>query len=1576
MAITPDLDPIAISAAINDSYRRYLRSTFAPQRPELAAEFDQALASFRLANGPYLQASPPYETGVSLQRLVDEGVLSSGFSRLSDVFPASRGLYAHQEEAIRKAVAGRNLIVATGTGSGKTECFVFPILQQLLQEHEAGTLSQPGVRAMLLYPMNALANDQLKRLRDLFAPFPEVTFGRYVGDTQQKRADALETYRQRFGGEPLPNELVSRDEMQQRPPHILLTNYAMLEYLLLRPADSTFFDGETGRHWRCLVLDEIHVYDGARGAELGMLLRRVKDRVHRSEPGRMRCIGTSATLGRGADALPQLTAFGETIFGERFIWDPNDPLAQDIVQPQKRPLAGDEIEHVLPPESFVELRDAVHSGDVNAVAQVASRFARPDRAAVQPGEELGGYLTRLLRDEHHVVAAQRLLEATSHDLDELAEHVFGGAHFAPALVALIDLCIKARPSLNEAPLIPARYHLMVRALEGAFACVSPSHPSSGARLSLARRKKCEPCESAGRESPVFELGVCRRCGADYILGKEQEGKLLQAEAFDWDLLYLLVDEPIEGEDEDEAAVEGESVERLGRQCLCTNCGTLSEHPMLDCCGAPEAINVVAARPAANSPDLRRCLSCGGRSNASIVYRFLTGADAPVSVVATSLYQSLSESSQPELRSKVGGGRKLLSFADSRQDAAFFAPYLDRTYSRAVERRLIWQFLSKDVDDDTLIDDMVLPIRKAAERALVLDPDASSPSKNAAVRTWLMREVLATDRRQGLEGVGLAEVTIAVPRNLVVPPALQALGLDDGEARDLCRVVLDTLRLSAAVTMPEDVDIKDPAFSPRNVVTVVREAGSEYGVLAWLPSKGNNRRLDYVTKLFERRGISADPREVLSGLWRWFTDPNGSWSKVLTTVHSKRHGAVFALSHEKLQLVPAAADHPLYRCGSCRQVSWRSIAGVCPSYRCDGELEQLDPAALDGDHYRSLYTDLEPIGMRVEEHTGQLASDYAGELQEQFIRGDVNVLSCSTTFELGVDVGEVQAVLMRNVPPRPSNYVQRAGRAGRRLGAAALVVTFAQRRSHDLHYFRQPHDLIEGVVAPPIVTIENIPIVRRHAHAVAFAAFERRAVDSGADPHKLVEQFFEPKDAAAVDTFIEWLQSHPAPLQEALLRIVPPTLLDEIGIDDWSWVGRLIEGGDEGYGWLARARDEIQGDLAGVRGMIEQAKDEDNFKFAAALQDLFRTLSRRQLIDYLAQRVFLPKYGFPVDVVELDVSRAGDKEAARLELQRDLRTAIVEYAPGSQLVANKALWEPTGLRKPPGRALLKRQWNECSGCGSFATWLGERPGGCPTCGEASGQAVKGRGFIQPIFGFVGKRSEDKPGESRPPKAGSAHSYFDEYAGAEPSFEPMPIGPHGVIEARSSRQGRITAINKGRGQAGFQVCRSCGFAKQATGFSKAAPKPHRRPFNGTDCTGQLDYVHLGHQYLTDVVELRLPPSIAMLHSDARSVLYALLHGARAAGVAESDIDGTVRTVGPQAVTLVLFDAVPGGAGHASHAANHLDIVVREGLSIVSDCECGEETSCYSCLRSYSNQIWHEELSRGAARNVLAQLIDPTT
>lgn len=1581
------LDPLAASRRIAAAYRRYLISTYGPRRAELREEFERALGSgFRLTRGPYLQASPPFVHGHSVTELIDASVLAPGFTALSEqTFPISRTLYAHQEEAIRKAVEGRrNLVVATGTGSGKTECFLLPIIDRLLREHETGTLPAPGVRALLLYPMNALANDQVKRLRRLLRDLPQITFGRYVGETAHEQARAEDDFRNRYPSEPrLPNELISREAIQAAPPHILLTNYAMLEYLLLRPADSTLFDGPTGQHWRFLVLDEAHVYGGAQGSEVAMLLRRLRDRVLESRRGQLQCFATSATLGRGVEDYPALVTFATRLFDETFEWDPADPARQDVVAARRRPLVQAKASWSIPESVLTSLQRAFRAGaSAEELATTVKAAGVSGAPTPEPGQEPAAWLAALLADEEHVVAVQERLERGAAEFGAVASDVIHGPAGDEDLVALVDLCVAARPRPDDAPLLPARYHFFLRSLEGAFVCLHPDHRSGEARLVLARHLHCPSCQRTGRQTAMFELGVCRHCRAEYLVGQLQPddtGRQRLKVAPDFGaVVYVLLGDPIDADDEDEAATAAGDPARPEARQLCTGCATISEEGGTCACPSPPRPRATwLLRPRGGT--LHTCGACSARASGEVVTRFLTGTDAPVSVVTTQLYQALPPSGEEGVAQRVGEGRRLLTFSDSRQDAAFFAPYLERTYGRSVQRRIIAEAISRlAIRDVPRTDDVIVEARRLAEDTLVLDPDQGSASARREVGSWLAEELLALDRRQSLEGTGSAEITVAIPRAFRPPPPLLALGLTETEVRDLLLLLLETLRAGGAITVPDGVDVRDERFAPRNREFGAREAGPEAGVVSWLPGSGANRRTELLTKIITRRDVTINAMEILTGLWKHFTDPNGPWRDVLVGYQDKQRGALWRLNWERFEFLPLADDHRPLRCDVCQRLWWRTVAGICPGWRCPGTVTPVeDIAGLIANHYAALYRELDPIGIAVQEHTAQWTGAKASAVQDDFVAGRVNVLSCSTTFELGVDVGEVQAVLLRNVPPSPANYVQRAGRAGRRTDSAALVVTFAQRRSHDLAWFDRPDAMVDGVVTPPVVFLDNATIVRRHVHSVAYAAFERRAADDGG-AHRHVRDFFDrPAEdvPAADDQFVTWLRTRPAVVGAALQRVVPAAVAAVLGIDDWRWVDALVEPTDDDptFGWLTRAGSDARDELAVVREARAEAAAEEKYDRAKQLQYLERTIGGRDLLGYLSSKNVLPKYGFPVDVVELNLGRSGDARAAGIELSRDLSLAISEYAPGAQVVAAKTLWKSDGLATRSGHAWPTYKWAQCGDCGAFRRHLVELPP-CEACGSTHLAQGKTGSYVIPIFGFVGSAG-DRPGEARPPRMSISETYFGSYRDEPPHLAPAPgFSRPGAVQWRTSRQGRITVVNRGPVGRGFRLCPWCGYGEPAPvgGREGRGPREHRdlrRP--GRPCAGNLIHRHLGHEFLTDVTEIRL--DVAPDEAIARSTLYALLEGTGVLEIDRDDVDGTLYWLGrniPPA--LVVFAAVPGGAGHSQRIGDHLERVFRAGLARVSTCECGPETSCYNCLRNYRNQPWHDSLARGAAQSVLENVL----
>lgn len=1564
------MNPLEASRHIEASYTNYLRTSFSTQRAEYREGFAAALRSgMDLVKGPYLQATPPFAPGASLAGLIAEGVLSPGFGRLpAAAFPLDRPLYAHQEAAIRKALDGRNLLVATGTGSGKTECILFPTIELLLRERAAGTLGEHGVRALLLYPMNALANDQVRRFRRILSAFPDITFGRYVGDTKEEPRAAQDVYDALFPGEPrLPNELLSRKEMRERPPHILVTNFSMLEYLLLRPDDHAFFDPPTGDHWRLVSLDEAHVYDGADGAEIAMLLRRLRDRVVKSARGRLTYLATSATLGSEAD-YPTLVEFGRSLFDEPF-------EASDIVGPTRLPLARVETAYELAPSAYPALREAA---DAAGVARVLSECCPAAAQRVDPSMAREAALHAALAPDRRVARLQSAIDGAMLPLDAAAEVAFGDRAALDDLVSLVDLGVAAREDEGQASLLPARYHFWIRGLEGAFVCLHDSHPATAPRLTLQPADRCRACDAAGVQSALFELGSCRRCRVEYLVGVSRGKQLRRAPVGATPQVYLLLSAPApeeEEEDEDEDAAPGET---SGEPVfVCAGCAAVLDAADEPCpCTSPAPRFAARHQMVPGDEEgrvLRRCGACHqGSTGGDIVGRFLTDTSAPAAVISTALYQELPVATDPAVADKLGGGRKLLAFADSRQEAAFFAPYLERTYDASLRRSLILRAV-RDLYEDSPISFKVLAGRLAtvALEQRVMNPALQASDHRAEANKWLMQELMSFDRRLSLDGVGLVRTSIALPA--AVPAALAPLGLPDDEARGLLEILLGTLRADGALRFPNDVPRTDEAFAPRNKDTVVRGAVAVAGkgILAWTPSRGLNRRRNIIEKVAARRGLDIDAVAMLSALWTEMTAQGSPWAALLPmTVERGERGAVCRLEHDRHYFAPAPGAGGRWRCSLCRQVSWISVAGVCPAYRCEGTLEPL-PEDEARSHYALLYETLAPVVMRVQEHTAQWAMERGTQIQNDFVKGDLNVLSCSTTFELGVDVGEVEAVLLRNVPPSPANYVQRAGRAGRRAGSAAIVVTLAQRRNHDLSWFRDPEPMITGVVRPPVIIIDNPVIGRRHAHSTALAAWLHEEPMFKAGPFALPDE----TGASGSDRFVAWLKGRPAELGAALGRILPAAVAVEIDVDGWHWVTDLVEEAedDPSTGWLTRAIDMTRTDYAQIEAARAAAAEKEEYIRAKILKGQRETLAEENLVSFLARRNVLPKYGFPVDVVELDLSLTAREDASGIKLDRDLRLAIAEYAPGGEVVAGKKVWRSIGLKRHASQEWRLRDWAVCADCGSYRDVPAEADLGaaCHVCG--SEQRTTGGTWIQPIFGFIGTPSDTAVGESPVVRRASMQSWFGAYGSEAAQERTVPAGIRaGAAETLLSPQGRIVVINQGPSKRGFRVCGFCGWGEPSpvAMTKRAEARKHHRPGRAAECTGTPQKRQLGHEFLTDVVEV----IVGADHTEPalRSALYAILEGASRIGIKRDEIDGTLHR--PQAgssPSIVIYDTVPGGAGHARRIRDALADVIDEALRRVSSCDCGPETSCYGCLRSYANQMWHEQLVRSAAADVLGPL-----
>jgi len=1647
------IHPLDTTKDVRDAYLRYLKTIKPFQDDTLRSEFARAIESPEmLVKGPLIEISQPYKPDVTIKDLVKAKILSSLFSNLcSTNLPYERRLYTHQVQAIKKAVGGRNVVVSTGTGSGKTEAFLIPVLNHLLREEENGMLNQPGVRALFLYPMNALANDQMKRLRRVLGKYPQITFGRYVGETEKEKNKAQEIFEQNYSEEAklgVQNELKSRNEMHERPPHILLTNYAMLEYLLLRPASSPLFDGETGKHWRFIVLDEAHVYDGANATEMAMLLRRLQDRVVGRSFARIQAIATSATLGRGREDFPAVAAFATNLFKQPFIWNESDPANQDIVSAERLPIeALGDTWGSGSQEFYAELQDIVgdkklgESDKVSFLEAILNKYSLPDSVIIkarnealrEPNKGIPRYIYAALQGDEKIREFLKELQTEPALLTTVSRKLFPDAASSEiALVDLVALSVMARANPEDMPLLPARYHVFARALEGAFICLNEdAHKNPDGtvspRMFLQRQKHCPHCGSR-----VFELANCTRCGTEYLIGQTvagsdldepdtqfkiipnhqyllQDSKLYMTEAAKH-TSYYVVAEKVSLLDEDEPVSSGETDPDVMNEnldldpyLLCTKCGQLQSFDKGRQCQCKAPLQKVNQVNVGRAKTLKRCVSCSTRSSGGAVYRFLTGQDAPVSVLADALYLNIPPA-KDETSEHPGEGRKLLNFTDSRQNAAFFAPYMERAHERTLRRGLILKTLRETkgaLDGNFRLQDILPSLVKRAEEIGLFSSRDSYPSKEEKMAVWLMQDFTPLDRRISLEGLGLLRFDPVVPENIFLPACLteDPWKLNRADGYILIRNLLNTLRYQGAITylLPDRNLHTNSAFKPRNIVFYVRETDSDpkRHIFSWMPAeKHSNARLDYLTRILLARGLGElenekAAKQTLLDLWNYLISASSPWKEVLMGETVRNLGLVYRISHEMWNIVPTLDTvSDWFICRRCKNVYPSSINQTCLTYSCSGKLEPLENhrQEIESNIYRQNYRSEKLIPLSAEEHTAQWTPQAGARVQNKFIQGEINLLSCSTTFELGVDVGDLQAVVMRNVPPTTANYIQRAGRAGRRTDTAAFVLTFAQRRSHDLNYYDHPEKMVAGEIKPPFASLSNEKIARRHLHSIVFSGFFRWAKFQGRE-FRNAGDFFVPDELKPGQEMVcDYLDTRPQELLDAFENIIPQELHLELGLKDWSWIPNLTN--SEGSGVLDLAASDITERITELHQDYQEAVQKATLSFSqSALKEadryikIMNQIKNRELLGFLGTRNVLPKYGFPADVVELKTDHLYSIEKSQdVDLSRDLRMAISEFAPGSEVVAAKQIWKSQGVR-----LFHRRQWDRykyaiCKNCQKFHYGSTLKP--VCDCGEP----LKEKGeFIIPENGFVAANHVSQPGEEPPTRIYASRVNFADYnqekvtLNHEPTDYIQNININIPTLTRYSRYGLLAVINDGYGS-GFGICDSCGWAdvidpkkKLFLGGKKSS---HTNPLTNGTCNGTINKYHLGHLFMTDVLEISLSGFSSSIPA-MQSLMYALLDGAsNELGIRRNDIDGTLytRKFG-EPPSIIFYDNVPGGAGHVERIKDNLRACAESAFDKVSSCKCGEplkNTSCYNCLRNYSNQFFHDDLQRGYALGLLRLML----
>lgn len=1620
------LDPIATTKSIKKNYINYLLTTFSINNPELQKQFKNKLSqNNRFIKGPILEATPSFKKAHTIKGLIKKGILSSEFNKLGKDSLPSGPLYKHQERAIKKIIKkNRNIVVSTGTGSGKTEAFMIPILNHLFQQNNNNKLN-PGVRALLIYPMNALANDQLKRMRKILKKYKHITFGRYTGETEEGYKEAKSNFIEKYSeAELLENELLSREEMRKTPPHILITNYAMLEYLLLRPEDNAFFDGKYANNWKFLVLDEAHTYNGAQGIEISFLIRRLKNRVL-DETDKLKCIATSATLGGNKNDFPEVAEFASKLFGENFEWNNDDQARQDIISSEKLILNKKINNWGKPiPDLYLKWQKIINNKKsksiINQLKTIAIKNNVPERIIRNYLEEdNNGYkqfLFNILNGDQRITKLQKLLDQKPLFMSDAANIIFPNKdNKLKYLVALVDLAAKAKSHKADSSLIPARYHLFVRTIEGAYLSFFPDK-----KLLLRRQKKLKMGEQYYQ---VFEIASCRQCGAIYIVGniiKKDNKKFLEhaTDKFDSSIEYFL----IFGQKQKTTKINGDELISSGineaksnyekKYTLCAKCGAIAKSNRLFSlcdCNSENYISILKVK--SKNKKVHYCPACGKSSPASLVWRFYAGNDACASVLSTALYQNLpgkkinNKDSKPQKKDRNTWSstknqnkeaaekefdktsKQLLIFSDSRQDAAFFAPYLENSYLQIIRRRIIIKTLkdnkNKILSNAWRLQDLVTPLYKSAKKLNIfhqLDL-TSTQEKKDEVWKWLLYEFIGFDRPNNLEGLGLLGFSIIKPETWIPPqPLLESpWGLTKEEVWDLYCILLNDFRYKGAIKFPANISPEDKFFAPRNREYYFRGKGSSLkrGIFSWSTYKHYiNSRFDFLSKLSKKIDNSLltekKIRSDLNNLWSRslsLSNQSSCWYDYFSSSMIKGEGTVYQMKYDNWKIHSPLLDESLewYYCDKCKRLSNINIRGICPQFQCTGKLRPFNPSKkLENNHYYNLYKNIKPVPLKAEEHTAQIKNEIAEKIQSDFINGKTNVLSCSTTFELGVDVGELESVFMRNVPPSSANYIQRAGRAGRRLDSTAFSLTFAKLNSHDLTHFKKPIDIVQGAIKPPHFKLKNIKIIKRHMYSTALSNFWSQ--EEYKNTFKNVDKFFFKNNAP--ELFLNYLEKHPIILKNSLQDIVPKSLHNSLGVNNWKWVKDLFHRD----GILTKCTEEVLQDIKTLENARKIRLDQN--QSIDFLTRAIKTIKHRYLINFLSSRGIIPKYGFPVDVVDLQIYH-NSSAAKKLELSRDLKIAISEYAPSSQVIAGGRVWTSRYLKRIPKREWPRRLYAVCDKCGSYQSKIYSPDESIKKC-KICGNIIKGRNkgtFIIPEFGFIASNKKPKkPGTKRPKRTYASHTYFSGIANKKSSVS-IKLENAKLIASPASNA-HLAVINHA-GFAGFKICSNCGYAILG---NEKTPNNHKTPW-GSNCNGRLYNFKVGHEFYSDIVRIRFDGYINYNKDFWLSLLYAFIEGAsEALDIDRQDLDGCLHPQKgyPAMKTLILYDSVPGGAGHVNRISkneNNLKTVLMAAYKQVNSCDCGGaegNSSCYGCLRNYGNRYYHDRLNRGLVVKELSKIM----